>query len=296
MITTKTGKAGKTKIRVDAEYGIAKSAFLSGVNTPLNATQLRELTAEGLVNAGKVSSTVIPDLNAAYNYYDNTIVGASRQGVNTDWLGLVTQTGKQQQYNISANGGTEQTQFNISGGYFKQEGTVIGSEFNRYSGSVNVRHKYNDRLSFGINLNVSNSGQTGPSAGGAFRNPVLAAYFLNPYQSPRNADGSVNNSPTDFTPGAIFNPLTVLELDKNKYSALKGIGGVDLAYKILPNLKFTSKIGIDYNALEEDSYWNPTYGDGRNTAGQSARYYTRYFNWVATNLLNYSATCWPIIL
>ena len=290
LITTKTGKAGKTRIRVDAEYGIAKSAFLSGVNKPLNAAQLRELTAEGLVNAGKVSSTPIPNLDAAYNYYDNTIVGAARQGVDTDWLGVVTQTGRQQQYNVAANGGTEQTQFNISGGYFKQEGTVIGSEFNRYSGAVNVRHKYNDRLSFGINLNVSNSGQSGPSAGGAFRNPVLAAYFLNPYQNPRNADGSINNSPTDFTPGAIFNPLTVIELDKNSYSALKGIGGADLAYKILPNLKFTSKIGIDYNALEEDSYWNPTYGDGRNTGGNSARYYTRYFNWVSTNLLNYSAT------
>lgn len=290
LITTKTGRAGKTKIRLDAEYGFANSAFLSDANKPLNASQYRDLTAEGLFNAGRVSSTVIPSLDAAYAYYDNTIVGTARQGVNTDWLDVITQTGKQQQYNLSASGGTEQTQFNMSGGYFKQQGAVIGSQFNRYTGNVNVRHKYNEKLSFGINLNVSNSGQSGPTSGGAFRNPVLAAYFLAPYQKPLNADGSINNSTIDFTPGAIFNPLTVIALDKNKYNALKGIGGADLAYKILPNLKFTSKIGLDFNALEEDSYYNPDYGDGRTVGGYSFRYYTRYFNWVTTNLLNYNGS------
>ncbi|WP_131539636.1 SusC/RagA family TonB-linked outer membrane protein [Pedobacter nototheniae] len=288
LITTKTGKAGKTVIRVDAEYGISKAAFLNDRNKPLNASQNRELTAEGLLNAGKVSSTMIPTLDAAYNYYDNTIVGTARQGINTNWIDVISQTGKQQQYNIAASGGNEQTQFAISGGYLKQGGTVIGTEFNRYSSNINVRHKFNDKLSFGINLNVSNSGQYGPSAGGAFRNPLLAAYFLNPYISPTNADGSINNS-KDFSPGSVFNPLTVVNLDKNKYNALKGVGGADLTYKILHNLKFTSKIGIDYNNMEEDSYWNPDFGDGANFGGQSSRYYTRYFNWVATNLLSYSA-------
>jgi len=284
LITTKTGKSGQTKIRLDAEYGIANAAFLSDANQPLNAAQYRELTSEGLLNGGYFTS-----LNDAYEYYDNTIATTARQGNDTDWLDVVTQTGRQQQYNLSASGGTEKTVFSLSGGYFKQEGTVIGSEFNRVSANTNIRHTYNDKLSFGLNLNISNSGLSGPYSGGNFRNPVLAAYFLPAYKNPYAADGvSPNLSLVDYPAGNLYNPVMIDAFDINKNNTLKGLGSVDLAYKILPGLKFTSKLGIDYNNIEEDMYWNPDYGDGRNVDGYSFRYYTRYYNWVSTNLLNYS--------
>ncbi|WP_443943687.1 SusC/RagA family TonB-linked outer membrane protein [Pedobacter sp. AW1-32] len=285
LITTKTGKAGKTKLKFDAEYGIANAAYLSDANKPLDASQYRELSAEGLVNGGYFTT-----LDAAYNYFDNTIVTTARQSNNTNWLDVVTQTGKQQQYNLSASGGNEKTVYSLSGGYFKQEGTVIGSEFNRITSNINLRHTYNDKLSFGINLNISNAGQSGPYSGGSFRNPVLAAYFLPSYKNAYAADGvSPNVSTADFASG-VYNPVMINAYDKNKYNLFKGLGSADLAYKILPNLKFTSKIGIDYNNMEEDMYWNPDYGDGRTVGGYSYRYYTRYFNWVSTNLLNYSAS------
>lgn len=285
LITTKSGKAGATKIRFDADYGVAKPGYLPAANKPLNAAQYRELTTEGYVNAG-----LYPTLAAAQANYDTNIVTPARQGNNTDWLDVITQTGNQQSYNLNVSGGTEKTVFSLSGGYFKQEGSVVGSQYKRVTSNINIRHNYNEKLSFGINLNLSNGDQSGPYAGGSFRNPVLQAYFLRPFMNPYAADGvSPNLSLVDFPAGSVYNPVMNNALDINKYNALKGIGSADLAYKILPNLKFTSKIGIDYNNLEEDMYWNPDYGDGRTVGGYSFRNYTRYYNWVATNLLSYHA-------
>ena len=65
-------------------------------------------------------------------------------------------------------------------------------------------------------------------------------------------------------------------------------GSVNGEYKILDNLKFRSVYGIDYNALEEDQYNNPNHGDGLATNGRSFAYYTRYFNYVWTNTLDFN--------
>ncbi|HVI48746.1 MAG TPA: TonB-dependent receptor [Chitinophaga sp.] len=282
LITTKGGKAGKTRIRADAEYGFAKP-ILRDANRPLNASEWRNLTAEGFVNAGFDA-----DMTSALKDVDESF--GSNNGVNTNWLDVVTRTGQQMQYNLSADGGNDKTQFHVSGGYFKQEGTVIASSFDRVSGSFNIKHKLNDRITFGSSLIASSSRQRGPTNGGTFANPVLAAYFLLPHYSPYKPDGTPNFSSdpnAEFGPGGTFNPIAIAAMDNNRNSTLKAIGSIWGEYEILPNLKFTTKYGVDYNNLEELGYQNPLYGDGFADHGISTVNYTRYFNWVWTNMLNY---------
>ncbi|WP_337042973.1 SusC/RagA family TonB-linked outer membrane protein [Emticicia sp. 17c] len=281
LINTKKGKAGKTKIRFDTEIGASDIAYLSDANRPLTTAEWRDLTAEGLVNsktaADKTAALALVDANFRTN-----------NGVNTNWLDEVTRVGQQQQYNLSASGGNEKTQFYFSGGYFKQEGTVIQSLFNRYTGNLNLTNKITDKLTLKANLMVSSTGQKGPGTGGLFANPVLTAYFLLPSYSPRNADGTPNITGPDFPAGALFNPISIAEMDKRKTTGVKGITTVALEYQLLKDLKISSKIGIDYNNYEEDVYNNPFVGDGRNDNGRSSRLYTRYFNWVWTNLADYT--------
>jgi TonB-dependent starch-binding outer membrane protein SusC len=287
VVTTKKGKAGATKIRVDAEYGRASVGYLNERNRPLTTSEWKELTAEGLLNApAYVTAYGLTPANVGAFVDANFNTGA---GVNTNWIDQVTRDGNQAQYNVSANGGNEKTQFNVSAGYFKQEGTVIASEFNRYSANVNLTHKATDKLTFTANLVGSNSNQKGPGNGGLFANPVLTAYFLLPSYAPYEADGTTPNITSSyFAPGSLFNPLYIAKYDKRNSNFFKGLGSFSGSYQILPNLKFTSKYGIDYNNNEEDTYNNPYHGDGRNDSGRAGRYYTRYFNWVWTNLFDYS--------
>ncbi|PYF75867.1 TonB-linked SusC/RagA family outer membrane protein [Pedobacter nutrimenti] len=287
LITTKSGKAGKTKIRVDAEYGFVKPGTFNGNTRPLTTDENITLIGEGLLNR--------PDLVAAYGLTPANIrafvvspdgVGIN-EGTNTDWYKAVTRTGKQQSYNLAFDGGDAKTQFHVGGGYFSQDATVQRSKFDRVSGNVNLKHKFNEKLSFGTNIILSSSNTKSLLNGGAFGNPVLSALFIMPDLRATNDDGTPNISGA-LAPGAgLFNPLAILQNDNGNNNTQKAITSVYGEYKILPNLKISTKYGIDYNNIEEDSYNSPTYGDGRNVGGRTYRNYTRYFNWVWTNLVDY---------
>lgn len=282
LITTKSGGAGKTRIRVDAEYGGSKPV-LRDENRPLNNEEYRDLTAEGLFNTGG-----FPSLDAAKAVVDGAFL--TDQGNNTDWLKVVTRTGKQMQYNLSADGGNEKTTFHIGGGYFKQEGTVLASDYNRKNASINLVHNVNTRLRVGANIQLSESELSAPTNSGTFANPVLAAYFLLPSYTPYKPDGSLNYNDDNypyFVGNGIFNPVALASLGKHTLTTLKSVSSAFAEYKILPDLKISTKYGIDYNNLEELNYDSPLYGDGASDNGRAYHYYTRYFNWVWTNLAEY---------
>ncbi|MBC3540339.1 SusC/RagA family TonB-linked outer membrane protein [Rufibacter sediminis] len=273
VITSKSGRAGKTNVRFDAEFGTAKRAYYNENTRMLTTAENIELFGEALRNDGYWDFYELDETNIVDFIEENFGIDPD---VNTDWEDEVNRKGRTQQYNLAFSGGNEKTTFNLSGGYFNQEGTTLKSEFERYSGSFNIRHSLNEKLAFGTNLLLSSSTQTGPLNSGFFANPVLAGLFLMPSLA------------LDSEPQGPFNPLRLAELDKNESHILKAVGSINGEYKILPGLSFTSKYGVDFNSLEEDNYQNPFYGDAESVVGSATRYYTRYYNWVWTNLLNYT--------
>ncbi|KAA0988771.1 SusC/RagA family TonB-linked outer membrane protein [Dyadobacter aurulentus] len=282
VITLKQGKSGKTSFQFSTEAGFARQAFSSPANRPLNTTEWRELTAEGVRNR---YPDQYPDINSAIQYVDETF--EVNRDVNTNWLKEVTQTGKLQQYHFSAAGGSKQTSFYISAGYLSQTGNVINTGFKRFTGNMALEHTPAKKITLRTSLVFGNTTQFGPDNGGAFSNPVLAAYFLRPSLSPKNAGGSPNTSAPDFPAGGLYNPVAIAEMDNRNTSSLKGILSFAADFQLFRQLKLTSRIGTDYNTLEEDSYNNPFYGDAVNEKGLSARGYARYFNWVWSNLASY---------
>ncbi len=274
LITTKKGRSGKTRFRVDSEYGTTGIA-LNDLARPLSRDEYILLTTEGLQNIGRTPAQIETTLNS---------LGAN-SGADTDWFDLTTRQGTQQQYNVSASGGDNKTQFFISGGYYQQTAPVIGSAFDRVSGNVNVNHNATKKLSFKVGINMSHTKSNAPSSGGAFANPILSSFFLLPTRPAYNADGSTNYSLADFP--SVYNPVALVEFNQRRYANLRGLGNVGADYRILDNLTFSTKLGIDANNIEELQYDNPFFGDGRNSNGRSFTYYTRLFNWNWTNILDY---------
>ncbi len=275
VVTTKKGKAGKTKFRFDTEVGQSNTAYTNPLFRPLNAQQYLDITREGLVNAGATQATI-----------DGTLASLGLgNGIDFSWLDNVTRNATQQQYNVSASGGNEKTQFFLSGGRFVQEGTTINSQLTRTNGNASVINQATDKLKFGLDLNIGVVSQRAPLNGGAFGNPVLSSYFILPTYSAYNADGSYNLTSSKL--GGLHNTIALSYLDK-RFLRQTGIrGSVYGEYKILDNLKFKSQYGIDYNVLEEDQYNNPLHGDGAASNGRAFSYYTRYYNWVWTNTLDF---------
>ncbi len=276
LINTRKGRAGKTKIDLDAEYGQSNVSYINSLAKPLTKEQYTELTTEGLSNATGGDTATI-------NFYLDAL--GANNGYNTDWFKEVTRQGITQQYNASASGGDSKTTFYLSGGYYKQQAVVIGSDFARYSGNVSLKHKLNEKLSVALTLNASHSEQNTPSQSAAFRSPVLAANYLRPYQHPYNADGTLNINPDDFE--QIYNPVAIAHYDRSSLGNTKLLSTLTGEYIIMDGLKFTTRLGIDYFTLEEPSYENPFFGDAAGRGGDFTNTYTRVFNYVWTNTLDY---------
>jgi TonB-linked SusC/RagA family outer membrane protein len=277
LINTKKGRAGKTQINVTGEAGSNKFGKLPSAAKPLNSADWLALFKESYVNTGRTADQAA---TAAAAYGDGS--------VNTNWLDLVTRTGTQQQYNISAQGGEGKTTFFVSGGYFKQEASSIGDDLTRWSSLLKVDHQAGQRLNLSLSLQPSYATQHGTLSNGSyFGNPVMNIWFLRPTQNPFNTDGTYNISTTNAGFSSVYNPLYIVKNNIHSNGQFNGLGNAQAKYSILENLKFTSKMGVQYTTYNTYEYDNPLHGDGKAANGRGFSDYAQYFLYDWTNQLDY---------
>lgn len=280
VITTKRGKSGKTQVRFDAEGGVSTNLNLPDAGKVLNPAQYREIFNEAYANAGRSAA----DIATLDNTYALNTAG-------NNWYDLVTKRGSQQQYNVSINGGDEKTRIFSSVGYFKQDATVLNSNLRRISGLLNIDHTISKSFSTSTGINVSNIQQNTPLQGSAYYSSALASsYFLRPFQLAYNADGSINSSIVgngNFPSSGNSNPLYIAAHDKRGLAQTRILANETIKWNIWDQLKYTAYASADVQSLEETTFLNPTMGDGYSSQGSGGSYYTRYFNWIARNQLDY---------
>lgn len=287
LVTTKKGRQGKTRITATAEVGQNSRAYHPS-NKPMTSLQQQSVFRQGLINAQEATNN--QEADDIINQYFGVI--PNYQNVNTNWLDAVSQNGNQSQFNLAMQGGNERTQFYASGGYFKQVGTTIATDFKRYNGAFSITHKLSDRITFNGNVQISTGLQNTPANGGAFANPVLASYFLLPWYTPRMPDGSLRFGDKDTlfefpVGGGVFNPLVQAAYNTNPARQTVIRGGVSADVKILNNLKFTTRYGGEYFDVSEDQYRNPFYGDGQANGGDAFSSYKRIYDWTWTNFFDF---------
>ena len=300
VVTTKKGRSGKTTFNFSAEAGQNSIAYKNDNNRSMTTQEYETVLAESIMNLPQATQMayfgqVLTTTDQAKTIVEDPVLGFGlKPDVNTNWYDLVTQKGAQQQYNLSMTGGTEKTQFYVSGGYFKQKGTTIATDFSRVNGSISLTHKATDRLTFSAILNGAGTNQRTPANGGGFANPVLESYFLLPWYSPYNDDGSFKyDDPEGQFPvnGGIFNPLIQANWNKATAKQMQLRGNVTGEYKILDNsnnnLKFTSRFAGEYIDVSEDSYRNPLYGDGYAQGGDAFASYRRVSNYTWSNFADF---------
>jgi TonB-linked SusC/RagA family outer membrane protein len=291
LVTTKKGRAGKTAVNFSTEVGANSRAF-QPKNKPMTTPQTQTLLREAVINAGLATTnagadSAIVDPNGYVGLPDDYTA------TNTDWTKVVTRTGTQQDYNLSLSGGDQKTQFYMSGGYFKQLGTVLASDFNRYTGSLSLTHHANDQLTVGGTISGGATNQNTPQGSSAFLNPVMETYFLPSWYAPYNANGSFNYSTppdysSDFVAGSgLENPVIISAWNVNNDKQNSFRGNVFGEYKILNNLKFTSRYSAEYFDISEHMYWNPLYGDGYTYSGYAFDSYRRTFDYTFSNFADY---------
>lgn len=234
IITTKKGRQGPSRITVSARYGIQQIPKKWDV---MNAAEYLQTVKTEYANSGVPLPAGIADQLA-----NNTI--------NTDWQDAIYRTGNVQDYNIGISGGSETGNYLISGSYYKNEGILIGNQFERASLRVNTEAK-KGILTVGENLVLSNTDGSNPGGGiNAFYEaplmlPVIATQN-DAYKNPTNLQGWGYGS--NEIPTYANNYLAVNALDKINYNYAKVVGNAYI------DLKFTNWLSYRFNAGLEASF------------------------------------------
>ena len=146
LITTKSGKGqGKTKINFSANYGIEKptKAYDFMADYP-RALTLHQRSAS--VN------TLAPNLFFKNGTIDQWMALGMIEPLkypNTDWWKVIMRDGQVQNYNLSASGGNEKSNFFISLGTMDEKGLQINNDYTRYNARFNYDYKVNSKMNIG---------------------------------------------------------------------------------------------------------------------------------------------------
>ena len=256
VITTKSGKEGKTNVNFRSDWGFSNMAI--DYRPMLNGDDRRELLWTGLKNYGLYSGSM-SDADAT-SFANNEIDKyASKPSTGwTDWKDLLFRKGSHQNYQFSVSGGSERTKFYTSIAYTSQEGIVYKQSLERFTGNANLTHKFGDfelQVTSQFSKVRQNKSNEGTSYDGAVAN---YAFFQNPSSTPYNEDGTLN----DGCGMNGVNPLFEKQHSSDAYTLMKAFNTVKLTYNIWDQLNLSEKISYDYAQGTENSLWDKYSNNG----------------------------------
>ena len=284
LITTKKGKEGKLRVNMAAKYGITDFAYT--YRPLMGGEERRKLIHEGLVNFQLDKGVSEQE---AQQYADANIDQYAKrlpQGY-SDWESALFKTGYQQDYNLSASAGNQNSSFIGSLGYTKQTGVSLNSEMERFTGRVDASNKYK-KVEFGMNASFSWTKNVHLPEGKFYGSAIYASKVnLTPSTPIYNEDGTYASG---YRENNGYNPI--LEAEVNDYYArtVRAMGTAKIAYNVWDNLKVSSVFTVDYSLTKDFFFQSPDGRDGATYQGRGRMQMTDRMRYTSQNNLTYSKT------
>jgi TonB-linked SusC/RagA family outer membrane protein len=269
LIMTKKGKAGQNTLTYDAYYGTQQ--VLKKVDVMTSAKDWAELKNDARVNSGKTP------------YYTQDEINALGEG--TDWQDAAFRSASIQNHQISMTGGDDKTRYAISGNYFKQNGILLNTDFERYSGRINLERDFSTRFKVGVNLTASKISAQVANAG-----IVNALLSMPPTVNIRNASGKYTYQSEFETP--LGNPIATLEKEVNDTKTYRFLGNVYGEYTFFDGLVAKVSFGTDIINNKQNRFIPSDIYQGANSNPTGKAYVGSKFasTWLNENTLSYSKT------
>ena len=215
-----------------------------------------------------------------------------------DWEDNVERTGNRQEYNLDGNYTSDKVSVYSSIGYLKENGYIVGSDFERYTGRVNTTFTPNKWITSGLNVNASISKRhfNDNANGSYYSNPFYVARYMAPVYPyyMHNDDGSIlydefNQPVYDTTSPYLDNRNITYEIRKDKDESRRNV--IDATAFATINLPYdfslTVKGNMSRRTNNRTSYNNPEIGDGATNNGRLSAYNYEYNNYTMQELLNW---------
>lgn len=276
VITTKRGQTGKTRFSFKADWGFSDMAI--NYRPVLNGEKRRELLKLGLENFILYKQGGTPEDAKAFaeSKIDN-YAPMPWTGSYTDWRDILFRKGFTNNYELNVTGGNDKTKFFTSLSYMGQQGITKASDFDRFTGNVNITHK-DGRFGLNAKTMFALTDQNVNGEGTGFSSPIMAiAMSVSPSSYPYNKDGSY----AKYFPAINgHNPLQVLDINVNNNRMTRILPSIEFTYDILPGLQFKEAVGYDYLSTQQKVWWDPRFGDGQAAQGVMQRINSE---WIKTN-------------
>lgn len=240
LITTKKGKTGDGIISVSANWGIQDA---TSVPKMLNASQFASLHNNMMANNNR---TQRPDFEDPTSW-----------GKGTDWTDALLRTAAMQNYSVSYSGGTDKSNYYVSGSVFDQNGIVINTSYRRYTLQFNNESKVRSWLKFGNNVTLSHD----TKKKGDYN--ILSTLASLPTQSIYNEDGTYSGPGTESQYyGDIRNPIGSTRLNNTTTKGYNVLGNLYGEVSIFNKITYKMTGGIDFKFWDEDNFtpkydWKP---------------------------------------
>ncbi len=286
LVTTQRGKPGKATVNYDAYYGVSTPLSLIDV---MDGPQFAEYKRESrrAVNAAN-GVPLYPagvDATADRNLFEPVEIDGIATGRTTDYQSYLLRTGSIQNHHIGVTGGSDRTQFSISGNYFNEKGIIINQDFTRYNFRLTLDHQINKRIRVGGTFIGAYSLQNGE-----IFNPYGGALQENPLGKPYDDNGNLIFLPT--SDGLRTNPIAEVvpgaQVDLNKrvrmFTSLYG------EWEIINGLKYRVNFGPDFTNRRVGRFTGSRTNARRGGDPTGFTLYEYGFNYTLENILTYSKT------
>ncbi|MBQ0060461.1 MAG: TonB-dependent receptor [Bacteroidales bacterium] len=285
IITTKKGKNGKVKVDFDASVAAQLYAHKLEV---LNTKEYGTALWQAFVNDGKNPNTNGLGYNYdwGYNANGNPVLNGMTlnkyldeshitPAADTDWFGETTRTGVAQQYNISLSAGSEKSSQFFSLGYYKNDGIIKQTDFERFSARMNTEFKLvNDVVTVGEHFTLNRTSEVCDPG-----NLQLCLQYpsIIPVYDETGAYAGPHGGYTSYE-----NPVARLDRNSdNRYKYWRTFGDVYLNVNPLKNLNIKTTFGIDYAQKEQRLFTFPrTEGTAANKTNSSEAKQEHWTKWM----------------
>lgn len=279
LINTKQGRKGVTKYSFKSSFGI--SDFAVDNHKPVTGEQHIELWLEALENRYGVGHSSVDKYMDRYEWQEPA------DGF-TDWEDLLFRKGITKNYEFSATGGTDKTQFYVSGNVFDQEGLALTSDLKRYSGRINLTHEISEKLKIGVNVLNSYTDQNIVDGGSNYFNPFYN-YSRNtwPTESPWDENGEYT---LELHNNGYYNVLREYELNERSAATFRSMNTGWVEYKPFEFLKFRSTNSYDWINKDEHRYASPLSRSGEDEHGSVTKNNRKNKRLTSSNLATFDKT------
>jgi TonB-linked SusC/RagA family outer membrane protein len=298
IITTKKGKTGEPNITFDFYTGTQRPGKMLDL---LNTKELGDYLYQSDIGAGKNPSVTSPsaqykfdekgnqtvadyiypnvygELPSNYTYTNDiadpnlgktafNITKANKQG--TDWQNEIFDPASISNYQIGASGGSSSAKYALSANYFKQNGILRYTKYERYSVRANTEFKKgavtvgeNFTFSFDKRQGITNNDEGNPIMFAIRVHPIIPVFDITGGPA---ALGGTNTSPYNGFAGSrgsnlgnAPNPLARLYREKdNLTKGTHAFGNIFAQVDILPGLYARTSLGIEYNQSNRSEYFH----------------------------------------